>query len=97
MGSVVQFRLSTPVIGLVDHPYSDLKVPNAADDFRAASIGSLRGLTGTVSYAPIDSRRFGLMWTDRVALVRYDDVQPVRAVSQTLTVGLVTRLGSIVR
>lgn len=96
-GSVVQFRLSTPVIGLVDHPYSDLKVPSAAVDFRAASIGSLRGLTGMVSYAPTDGRRFGLTWTYRVGLVRYDDVQPVRAVSQMLTVGLVTRLGAIVR
>jgi hypothetical protein len=97
LGGTAAMRLTTPVIALVDHPYSDIKDQNAGADFRLVSLSSFRGLSGTISYAPVQGQRFGLTSAYRLDLFRYDDVQPVRAVSQRLTIGLVTRFGAPAR
>ena len=91
LGGTAVVQLASPVLSLVDHPYtagtSDLRV-------QAASLGSLRGLQGLVSYELPPVHGLSLRATYRASGLWFDDVRPVRSLSQTLSIGIATRLGS---
>jgi hypothetical protein len=91
LGGTAVMQLASPVISVVDHPYtagrSDLRL-------QTASLGSLRGLQGLVSYELPPVRGLSLRATYRASGLWYDDVRPVRSLSQTLSIGIATHLGS---
>jgi hypothetical protein len=89
-GSAV-VQLATPLVGLTDHPY----VPGRADpNLKFASLGSLRGANGLVSYEFSPRERLGIIASYRISSMRFDNVRPVRSLTQTFTIGIATRLGS---
>jgi hypothetical protein len=92
-GGTAEARLSTPLIGIVAHPYSALREGRALET-RVATVASLRAATAVVSYTPAATRRFGLVYEYRFAVMRYDAVLPVRALSQSFAIGLVRRSGT---
>lgn len=92
-GGRTEARLAVPALALADHEYGDLKEQHGGLDLRLVSPEAWRGLNAAISYTAAAGRRFGLTTMYRIGLVRFDDVQPVRAVSQSFTVGLLTRLG----
>lgn len=87
-------EVTTPLIGIIDHPYSDIRTNDGSvRAVRVANVGAIRGLSGAVTYAVSSHDRVGLVCTYRVRLLHFADVQPLRSVSQTLGVGVVTRWG----
>lgn len=89
-----QVDVSTPLIGVIDHPYSDIRTDDGSvRTIRVANVGAIRGLSGAVTYAVSARDRVGVLCTYRVRLLHFADVQPLRSVSQTLGIGIVTRWG----
>lgn len=86
-------HLAIPMIGVVSHPYSGLKSDRRSLEFRSASLATLRSLSAGASFSAFESRRFGVRYEYALRLMRYDDVQPVRAVTQSMRVGVERRLG----
>jgi hypothetical protein len=84
-------QISAPAIAVVDHPYSTM-VPSP--DLRLVSIGALRGAEGFIAYEPFPNRAIAPRAAYRVGVLRYDDVRPVRSLTQAITLGVVTRLGA---
>jgi hypothetical protein len=96
-GGAARAQISVPLVALADHPYSDLRSDYSPTSVRFAGPGTLRGLSGAVTYAPADRRRAGVVTAYRFSLLDYADVQPLRAVSQSLSVGVVVRFGGASR
>ncbi len=94
-GAVAHVQLSTPLVALVDRPYSTLKRNDAPTSLRVAGVGSFRGVRGELSYAPAERRRIGIVYAYRFAVADYADVQPLRTASQSLTIGVVRRFGRL--
>lgn len=86
-------QFGVPLVGFVDHPYSDTRTATTLIDARFATASTIRGVSASVSYAPALSRRVGVEYAYRLRTLQYADVQPLRSVSQAISVGLVTRLG----
>ncbi|MEP6730349.1 MAG: hypothetical protein ABJE10_06915 [bacterium] len=86
-------QLGVPIAGFVQHSYSPLNAQYALTNSRLVTIGALRGSSGALSYASFNSARFSPVYLYRFAVMRYDDVQQVRALTQSLSVGMVARFG----
>ena len=84
-------QIATPVFGVVDHPYV-----SGRDDprFQVVSLNALRGANGSLSYEFTPQKKMSVLATYRVSGMRFDDVRPVRSLTQTLTIGISTKLGS---
>jgi hypothetical protein len=85
-------QVSSPLVAVVDHPYSAVWSKNAAPQLKGATIAQLRGLDGAISYSFAPDRRVSTLATYRVSALRYDDFRPVRALTQSFSVGLRVRL-----
>jgi hypothetical protein len=86
-------NVAIPLVALVDHPYEDLRVQRAPVDLRFVTIESYRAVNGGLSYSNPVSRTLGLVYAYHIGLLRFDDEQPVHAVTQTISVGLERLLG----
>jgi hypothetical protein len=93
-GGTARVRLAVPVAGFIDHPYSRTRDTNAPFDARFANVSSMRGASVGISYLPASNRRFGIEYAYRFDTFSYADVQPVRSLSQTFSIGAVMRFGS---
>ncbi|MEP6621755.1 MAG: hypothetical protein ABJE47_20680 [bacterium] len=93
LGGTARVHFSTPLAAVVAHSYSAINEQNAATQQRLVSVGTLRGANGAISFAQNETRRVAAVYVYRFSALRYDDVQPVRTLSQTLSVGIVTRFG----
>ena len=87
-------QFSIPLIGLVNHPYSDSRNVSSRVNPRFATFARLRGAAAGISYATDLSNKIGFEYAYRLRVLRYADVQPMRTLSQMFSVGLVTRLGA---
>jgi hypothetical protein len=81
--------LGIPLLALVDHPFTDIRGQAAPLAFRAVSVASYRGVNGGVSFTEAVSRSMGVRYAYRIGVVQYDDAQGVRAVTQSVSVGVV--------
>jgi hypothetical protein len=90
---VANIELSSPLVGLVDHPYADRHQGDGFDRVRVATAAELRGISGTLRYAPADRGGFGVVYAYHFDLTRYADVQPMRSASQSLSIGIRKRFG----
>jgi hypothetical protein len=88
------FSLHAPVVGLVDHPYSEAKSGSTPVALRTTTLGSLRQLDGIAQFTPDYTRRAGITFDYRFALLRYDDVQPLRSATQAFSIGIATQFGA---
>ncbi len=82
--------LASPLIGVVDHPFSDTRSGEPALRVRVAGVAMLHGINGGFTYAPAPGRHIGLVYMYRFSLLAYEDVQPMRSASQSLSMGIVT-------
>ena len=82
-----------PLLAFVDHPYSDIRGKSAPLSFRFASLSNYRELNGGLSFSRPVSRTMGIVYAYHVGVVHFDDDQPVRSVTQRISVGLTTKLG----
>jgi hypothetical protein len=94
LGGALEAGLSVPLAGVVDHAYSVVNERDAGTNRRIASPARLRAATASMSFASPASHRVGVAYLYRLALLRYDDVQPIRAMTQSFSIGVVARLGS---
>jgi hypothetical protein len=93
-GGAATIALAAPAVAVVAHSYSVINRPTMGAELRFVTPGLWRGAGGTVTYAPADDRATGLVYRYRFSLLRYDDVQPVRAVTQSVSVGFTMRFGA---
>ncbi|HXT15889.1 MAG TPA: hypothetical protein VN706_09680 [Gemmatimonadaceae bacterium] len=91
---VASVEVRTPIAGLVDHPYSEAKVDYTPVAIRTVSFNTLRALDGSITFAPASTRRAGLLVAYRFSLLRFADVQPFEAATQSLSIGFATRFGA---
>ena len=85
-------QLSTPLVALIDHPYVAVWTTDPEPSFRFASAARYRGAHATVSYTVHAWRGVESVVSYRMNGVRYDDVHPLRSLSQSLTLGTVVPL-----
>ena len=92
-GGTALVQMAAPIVGFVDHPYSDTRAAERRVDGRFVTAQDFRGLTGAIIYSPAVTRRIGIEYAYRFRLLGYSDLQPVHSASQALSVGIVTRFG----
>jgi hypothetical protein len=85
-------QLSSPAIAAVDHPYSAVITDGSSPNLRITSVNRLRGGDLLVAYEPFAYRSMSLRAMYNASVLRYDDESPVRALTQSLTLGIVKRL-----
>jgi hypothetical protein len=92
-GGTAFAQVTAPIVGFVDHPYSDTRATEPRVNARLVTVQKFRGLTGAIVYAPAAQRRVGVEYAYRFRFLGYADLQPVHSASQALSVGIVTRFG----
>jgi hypothetical protein len=93
-GGFFDARLNVPLASVVGHSYSVINEHDAATNWRPAMPNALRSATTTLAFTSAAKGRVGFTWRYRAEALRYDDVQPVRALTHSLSVGIVTRFGA---
>jgi hypothetical protein len=91
---IVAATLTVPLLAWVQHPYADVRVANGLANLRYASPSQFRQAKGELSYIFRPEDRFGLTAVYSFGLLQIDDLQPVRSVSQSLSIAVVTRFGA---
>jgi hypothetical protein len=86
-------QLSSPAFAVVDHPYADVSSARGSPTLRLASVNALRGADLRIAYEPVAYRSMSLRAAYDASVLRYDDVHPVRALTQSLNLGIVKRIG----
>jgi hypothetical protein len=94
-GGELSANVGVPLFAFVDHPFSDIRGEHAPLTFRFTSIESYRGFHGGLSYTHAVTRTTGIVYAYRIGFLHFDDDQPVRAVTQSLSIGLVRRIGKV--
>jgi hypothetical protein len=85
--------LALPLLAWVDHPYADVRFAQQFADLHFAPLTQFHQANGELSYAFRPEGRFGVTATYRFDIVELNDIQPVRRVSQSISVGIVRRFG----
>jgi hypothetical protein len=88
-----EFRasLAVPLLAWVDHPYGDVRFATQFSEVHFVSPAQYRQATGGLTYAFHPERRYGATAAYRLSVFDLSDVEPVRRVSQSLTIGFVWR------
>jgi hypothetical protein len=85
--------LALPLLAWVDHPYSDVRFAQDFADIHFAPLSQFRQANGELSYSFRPGSRFGVAAIYRFDVVELEDLQPVRRVSQSISIGVVRRFG----
>jgi hypothetical protein len=89
----VAASLSLPVVALVDHPYADVRFARQLTNLHIAPLSQFHQMDGELSYAFRPASRLGITATYRLGAMQLNDVEPVRRVAQSLSIGVVRRFG----
>ena len=87
--------LAVPLLAWVDHPYADVRYAKQLMSVRFAPLSQFHQASGELSYAFRPESRTGITASYRIGIVELDGLQPVRRVSQSLSVGVVRRFGAL--
>jgi len=87
-GGLARVQLTSPLIGLAQHPYSDVRDGSTLSSVRVESVDRLRGATAALSYTSPLRRGFALTYSYRFKHLDYDDVQPFRSTSHGFAIGV---------
>ena len=89
-GGTARLEVDAPLFGFSDRSYSVTKTDQPLFDVRRIGPGELRALNGAISYAPppLGGGRVGLILSYRFSILNYRDAQPLRAASQSFSIGL---------
>lgn len=92
-GGNAVLQLSSPLFSLVEHPYASVADGRAGPRLAFTSVNALRGLQGSISYEWAATRRMSILTKYQAGWMRYDDIRPVRSLTQTFGIGITTSLG----
>jgi hypothetical protein len=87
--------VAVPLLAAVDHPYADVRFASQFSELHFASLSRFHQANGAISYAAAIARRLDILAMYHLDVMQLDETERVHRVSQTLTVGLVTRLGAL--
>ena len=87
--------LALPLLAWVDHPYADVRFANQFVEFHFAPVTRFRQADGVLSYEFRPRGRYGIAAAYRADAVELDELQPVRRFTQSITVAVVRRFGSL--
>lgn len=88
-GGMLQFSLSSPIVTVAHHSWSELKAQRESPGFRAFGPGSLRMAALEGSFEREVARAMSVRVSYRGDALQFDDAQPVRAFQQSATFGIV--------
>ena len=94
MGDIAA-SLAVPLLAAVDHPYSDVRFASQFSEVHFAPLSRFRQANGAISYSIMSSRRTHVTVAYHLDVMQLDETQRVHRVSQSLLLGLVTRLGAL--
>jgi len=97
VGGRLDALVGTDLVSLVDRPFGRIDGGRPPFAFSVASLSTLRTGNATVSYSAATNKRMGVVTSYTLDMLDYRDVQPVRTVSQSLSVGARVRLGGAAR
>lgn len=88
-------RVTSPLLGWVDHPYSAVKSANDGYGACFATVRQLRRIDADIRY--VSPARFGMRTVLglRAGAINYDDAQPVRAVTNSISAGVMLGRGGL--
>jgi len=86
--------LGVPLIAFVDHPYADVRYATQLMNIHFVPLSQFHQANAGLSYAFRPESRIGVTATYRVGIMELDDLEPVRRVAQSLSVGVVKRFGA---
>lgn len=92
-GGTAVVQLSSPLFSVVEHPYAAITDGRSGPRLDFTSVNALRGLQGSVSYEWAATRRMSILTRYQAGWMRYDDIRPVRSLTQSFSVGITTPLG----
>jgi hypothetical protein len=92
-GGALEIDLTSPLVGLVDHPYSDTRSGSTLTRIRLVGPATFQRVSGTITYTSPERHGMGLIYVYRCDRLSYADVQPFYAMSHSLSVGITKRLG----
>lgn len=92
---LARFEVGTPLIGLVHRPYSDTRSVRPSPSVDFASLSSLRGVNAGVSYESSLGKRFGVIAAYRLRGLDLTGPSSYRNISNTFSIGVVTRFGRV--
>lgn len=87
-GGSARIELGTPLVALIDRPYSDLKSEPSVFALRGGTPARFRAADGSIAYA-----LGGFLLAYRFNYLRYDDSSPLRGVSQSFSLGVRSTFG----
>jgi hypothetical protein len=90
---MAHFDITTPLVGFVHRPYADTRSVRPAPRFEFATPSDLRAFNAGVSYESSLQKRFGIFAAYRLRALDLPQPQSYRALSNTLSAGVVARLG----
>jgi hypothetical protein len=86
--------LAIPVLAWVDHPYADVRFASQVMNLHFAPLSQFHQGNGELSYAFLPESRVGITAVYRLGVLELEDVEPVRRVSQSLSIAVVRRFGA---
>ncbi len=85
--------LALPLLAWVDQPYGDVRFSQQFANIHFAPLSQFHQANGELSYTFRPESRLGVTAAYRLDIVELDDLQPVRRVSQSISIGIVRRFG----
>jgi len=83
--------LAVPLLAWVDHPYADVRFATQFSEVHFESLAQYRQANGAFTYAFHPQSKYGATAAYRLSVFDLSDVQPVRRVSQSFSIGIVRR------
>ncbi len=83
--------LAVPLLAWVDHPYADVRFATQFSEIHFASLAQYRQATGALTYTLHPQGKYGAVAAYRLNVFDLSDVEPVRRVSQSFSIGIVRR------
>jgi hypothetical protein len=87
--------IAVPLLAAVDHPYGDVRFASQFTNIHYAPLSRFREGTGAVSYTIHATRRTGIVASYHLDVMQLDETNRVRRVAQDVSVGVVTRIGTL--
>ena len=79
------------MLAWVDHPYADVRFATQFSEIHYASPAQYRQAAGAFTYAFHPLSKYGATAAYRLSVFDLNDIEPVRRVSQSFSIGFVRR------
>lgn len=87
--------LGVPLVALIDHPYADVRLAAQVSRLRIESLSRVRQADGGLSYELALGGGTGVVAQYGLSVFVLDDLEPIRRVSQSLSLGFTRQFGRL--